>query len=68
MNDTIDVFDFTLADDKFDALDRGVRGGPDPNEVDPSTWDLEGPNPEPASIARNTGTYASSTVLAASNA
>ena len=42
----IDVFDFTLTDDDLhavDALDRGVRGGPDPDDVDPSTWDLEIP-------------------------
>lgn len=44
----IDVFDFTLTDQEraaIDALDRGVRGGPDPDEVDPSTWDLEIPEP-----------------------
>jgi 2,5-diketo-D-gluconate reductase A len=44
----IDVFDFNLTDDELaavDALDRGVRGGPDPDEVDPSTWDLEIPEP-----------------------
>ena len=38
-----DVFDFQLAAEEIatiDALDRGVRGGPDPDEVDPSTWDL----------------------------
>ena len=43
-----DVFDFELASDemtRIDALDRGVRGGPDPDEVDPSTWDLEIPEP-----------------------
>jgi diketogulonate reductase-like aldo/keto reductase len=42
----IDVFDFALSDGEryvIDALDRGVRGGPDPDEVDPSTWDLEIP-------------------------
>ena len=42
----IDVFDFALSDGELyviDALDRGVRGGPDPDEVDPSTWDLEIP-------------------------
>ena len=42
----IDVFDFALGDEELyaiDALDRGVRGGPDPDEVDPSTWDLEIP-------------------------
>jgi 2,5-diketo-D-gluconate reductase A len=36
----IDVFDFALADDELadiEALDRGVRGGHDPDEVDPST-------------------------------
>ncbi len=42
----IDVYDFALSGaelDAIDALDRGVRGGPDPDEVDPSTWDLEIP-------------------------
>ncbi|WP_229675326.1 aldo/keto reductase [Pseudarthrobacter scleromae] len=42
----IDVFDFALTDDQLkniDALDRGVRGGPDPDDVDPSTWNLEIP-------------------------
>jgi 2,5-diketo-D-gluconate reductase A len=42
----IDLFDFDLSADhvaEIDALDRGVRGGPDPDEVDPSTWDLEIP-------------------------
>jgi len=40
------VFDFDLGTDELaalDALDRGVRGGPDPDEVDPSTWDLQIP-------------------------
>jgi len=44
----IDVFDFVLSPDELiaiDALDRGVRGGPDPDEVDPSTWDLTIPEP-----------------------
>lgn len=44
----IDVFDFVLGEDELgaiDALDRGVRGGPDPDEVDPSTWGLEIPEP-----------------------
>ena len=44
----IDVFDFKLGADELaaiDALDRGVRGGPDPDEVDPSTWDLTIPEP-----------------------
>ena len=44
----IDVFDFELGVDgltDIDGLDRGVRGGPDPDEVDPSTWDLEIPEP-----------------------
>lgn len=44
----IDVFDFALTVDELgavDALNRGVRGGPDPDEVDPSTWDLEIPEP-----------------------
>lgn len=44
----IDVFDVELGPDdlaRIDRLDRGVRGGPDPDEVDPSTWDLEIPEP-----------------------
>ena len=44
----IDVFDFALDEEEvtsIDALNRGVRGGPDPDEVDPSTWDLEIPEP-----------------------
>lgn len=42
--ENIDVLGFTLNDDelaRIDALDTGRRGGPDPDEVDPSTWDLE---------------------------
>lgn len=41
-----DVHDFELAPDELvsiDDLDRGVRGGPDPDAVDPSSWDLEIP-------------------------
>lgn len=44
----IDMFDFELSAQELteiDALDRGVRGGPDPDEVDPSTWDVEIPEP-----------------------
>ena len=40
------VLDFDLRHDELqaiDALDRGIRGGPDPDEVDPSTWGLEIP-------------------------
>lgn len=41
-----DMFDFELDDDDdelaaMDALDRGVRGGPDPDDVDPTTFDVE---------------------------
>lgn len=42
----IDVFDVELKADELasiDRLDRGVRGGPDPDDVDPSTWGLEIP-------------------------
>jgi 2,5-diketo-D-gluconate reductase A len=42
----IDVYDFALDADELaqiDALDRGVRGGPDPDEVDPSTWGVDIP-------------------------
>jgi 2,5-diketo-D-gluconate reductase A len=44
----IDIFDFELIAgelSEIDVLDRGVRGGPDPDEVDPSTWDLTIPEP-----------------------
>lgn len=44
----IDVFDFELDAAQLASiggLDRGVRGGPDPDEVDPSTWDVEIPEP-----------------------
>ncbi|MWV58802.1 aldo/keto reductase [Rathayibacter sp. VKM Ac-2754] len=40
------VSGFALSDDELReiaALDRGVRGGPDPDQVDPSTWGLEIP-------------------------
>ncbi|WP_460434168.1 aldo/keto reductase [Angustibacter speluncae] len=40
----LDVFDFDLEADelaRIDVLDRGVRGGPDPDAVDPSTWDVQ---------------------------
>jgi len=40
------VTDFTLSDEelaRLDALDTGRRGGPDPDAVDPSTWDLSIP-------------------------
>ena len=43
----IEVLDFTLSKDQIDsinALDVGGRGGPDPDEVDPSTWDLQIPD------------------------
>lgn len=42
----IDVFGFELGQDeleRIDRLDRGVRGGPDPDEVDPSSWGVEIP-------------------------
>jgi diketogulonate reductase-like aldo/keto reductase len=42
--ENFDVFDFELDDDELaaiDGLDRGVRGGPDPDEVDPMTFDVE---------------------------
>ncbi|MEU0493857.1 aldo/keto reductase [Mycobacterium sp. NPDC006124] len=48
MAQNIDVFDFILGADELvaiDSLDRGVRGGPDPDEVDPSSWDMVIPEP-----------------------
>lgn len=44
--ENFEVFDFDLDERQLqviDALDRGVRGGPDPDEIDPSTWGLEIP-------------------------
>jgi diketogulonate reductase-like aldo/keto reductase len=44
----IDVFDFELTPEQIhaiDALDTGRRGGPDPDDVDPSEWGLEVPEP-----------------------
>ena len=41
------VHGFTLDDDelaRLDSLDTGRRGGPDPDAVDPSTWDLTIPD------------------------
>jgi diketogulonate reductase-like aldo/keto reductase len=41
-----EIFDFELTDDdmtRIDALNTGTRGGPDPDEVDPSSWGLEVP-------------------------
>ena len=46
--ENFDVFDFRLTDDdlaRLDSLDRGRRGGPDPDEADPSKWGLEVPEP-----------------------
>ena len=46
--ENFDVFDFRLTDDdlaRLDSLDRGRRGGPDPDEADPSKWGLEVPSP-----------------------
>jgi 2,5-diketo-D-gluconate reductase A len=44
ISQNIDVFDFELSTHdlyRIGALNRGVRGGPDPDEVDPSMFDLE---------------------------
>lgn len=44
--ENIDIFRFELDAAEvaaIDGLDRGVRGGPDPDAVDPSTWGLEIP-------------------------
>lgn len=43
IQENIAILDFVLNEDelaRLDALDTGRRGGPDPDEVDPSTWDL----------------------------
>jgi diketogulonate reductase-like aldo/keto reductase len=44
--ENFDLFDFALTPDelaRIDALDTGRRGGPDPDDVDPSGWGLEIP-------------------------
>ena len=44
--ENFDVFDFTLTEQdlaRLDALNTGVRGGPDPDEIGPSSWGLEIP-------------------------
>ncbi|MGQ4515663.1 aldo/keto reductase [Streptomyces sp. DW26H14] len=44
--ENLDVFDFRLSDAdlaRLDALDTGHRGGPDPDEADPSTRDIAVP-------------------------
>lgn len=44
--ENFDVFDFTLTESQLnliDALDTGHRGGPDPDQVDPSTWGIQIP-------------------------
>jgi hypothetical protein len=42
----LQVFDFHLTKQeltRLDALNTGLRGGPDPDEIDPSSWGLEIP-------------------------
>lgn len=44
--ENFDVFDFTLSSEQLNAIDgleTGVRGGPDPDEVDPASWGIEIP-------------------------
>lgn len=44
--ENFDIFDFELSDDelaRIDSLDTGRRGGPDPDQVDPSTFGYEVP-------------------------
>jgi diketogulonate reductase-like aldo/keto reductase len=39
--ENIDIFDFQLSSDEvaaIDALDTGVRGGPEPASISPSTY------------------------------
>ncbi len=41
--ENFDILDFALSPEdlsRLDALDTGRRGGPDPDAVDPSTWDV----------------------------
>jgi diketogulonate reductase-like aldo/keto reductase len=44
--ENFDVFDFELADEEIaaiDALDTGVRGGPDPDSITLEAYDIEIP-------------------------
>jgi diketogulonate reductase-like aldo/keto reductase len=44
--ENLQVFDFHLTKQeltRLDALNTGLRGGPDPDEIDPSSWGLEIP-------------------------
>lgn len=44
IKENIDIFDFTLAPDEvaaIDGLDTGVRGGPDPETIDPTRYPLQ---------------------------
>lgn len=46
--ENFDIFDFELSDDELaaiDALDTGVRGGPDPDSVTRDTWAMDIPEP-----------------------
>jgi diketogulonate reductase-like aldo/keto reductase len=46
MAENFDVFDFQLSDDELaciEALDSGIRGGPDPDIVDPMSRSIEIP-------------------------
>jgi diketogulonate reductase-like aldo/keto reductase len=48
MAENFDVFDFQLGDDelaRIEALDSGIRGGPDPDRVDPLSRSIEIPEP-----------------------
>ena len=41
IKENFDVFDFALTTDELasiDALDTGVRGGPDPESISPATF------------------------------
>jgi 2,5-diketo-D-gluconate reductase A len=48
ITENFDVFDVELSADelaRIDALDTGRRGGPDPDTVDPSQWEIVIPEP-----------------------
>lgn len=55
ITENFDVFDFELTADQLaaiDALDTGVRGGPEPEDITRETFGLE--IPEPRGVQRAT--------------
>lgn len=57
ITENFDVFDFELTADQLaaiDALDTGVRGGPEPEDITRETFGLEIPPEPPRGVQRAT--------------